>query len=1061
MKNMKMIFGLTLILFFGSNIGFALEPAKVTVTIKQDQQVSFDKNQGKTNFEIKGKIIDAATKKGINGAQISCSAFSDAIASETGEFVIKVFSKNASINITAWGYMDKVVALKGNNAVVISLISDCFSSAFEDKYLPTGESAGFNFPFASVQTKKVSAQSNVLLEELLQTKAGEIRSVKRSGSPGIGSNVFIRGYNSLNGRCQPLIVVDGIPYEDFLNRNSLIEGFYSNAMTNINMDEIENISIIKDGYSTYGVKGANGVIAITTKRGRELKSRIEASASWGVINTPRLLPIMDGDAYRIYFTEVLNGMKGVTNNSMKSLQMLDDNKLKPYYAANHNNTNWQDQIYTDGMVQNYHAQVTGGTETARFGIFLGYLDNQSYLKNTGMDRFSYRLNSDFQLSEKVKIAVSVAYTNTNYDLRNDGVNATSSPTYVSLIKSPLFSPNQYDNLGQKLVTYSDLDELGISNPSLLIRTSTGTNEENRFNLYGKVSIELTKNTYLKGIFSYDKDEIVEKFVLPDFGASTDFSDVTGTNIGYKSTVKDRDAHYVGVYSDISVNYSKKGDYKHHLNANLGLRYQTNIYENISGEGHNLSDDKYIYLNNSLVGRSISGGNGEWKWLSMYSSVNYDFMKRYLLSANMSVDGSSRVGSNVNAGLFPSVAGAWVISSEKFMKSAKDVDLLRLRSSFGLSGNDDIGDFTAKQYFGATRYMDKIGLSAQNLANKDLKWETTQKVNVGLDLAILNERVLLKTDFYLNKTKDLVTLQNLLPYAGMRTAYMNGGNLTNKGYEISLDFRLIDLKNFKWRANAVFSKYKNELTALPNHNADVLNNIYGAQILSRVGQPIGLFYGYKTDGIISGSDDPATNLKVRTSEVSSLNFTAGDVRFVEVVKDNILDQRDLQVIGNPNPDFYGAFGTGITIKNVSLDALFTYSYGNDIYNYLRSELESMYSIQNQSTAVLNRWKAEGQQTNVPKATYGDPMGNSRFSDRWIEDGSYVRLKTLTLTWNVPKRLLFSDGVTFFASANNVFLFTNYLGRDPESSSSNQSLYQGIDAGLMPQSRSFIAGLKINL
>jgi TonB dependent receptor. len=435
-----------------------------------------------------------------------------------------------------------------------------------------------------------------------------------------------------------------------------------------------------------------------------------------------------------------------------------------------------------------------------------------------------------------------------------------------------------------------------------------------------------------------------------------------------------------------------------------------------------------------------------------------------------MDGSSRFGKNIPGALsigankfavLPSLAAAWVISSEKFMKSSF-FDLLKLRASYGLSGNDDIGNYTARQTYVSQNLLGLQGLVRSGFGNEQLQWEQVKKLNVGLDASIMNERVSFSVDAYQNKIDKMLVYESIPVAAGSTssTVVSNSGAMNTQGVEASLNARIMN-SSFKWDVGFNIAKSTSKIETLPVNN--FLTTFAGATYITQVDNVPNLFYGYKTNGVFV-SDNVATqeNLSIRKADGSLVAFKGGDVRFVDVNNDHIIDENDRQVIGNPNPDFFGAITNRFEYKRFSLDALLTFVKGNDLYNYTRSRLEAETGYNNQTTAVLNRWRANGDVTNTPKATFGDPMGNSRFSDRWIEDGSYLRVRTVTLSYNMlfKKQRGFKYAVVYL-TGNNLFTFTKYKGYDPEFSAGESIFTQGIDNTLEPQFRSVQLGLRIGL
>jgi hypothetical protein len=399
-----------------------------------------------------------------------------------------------------------------------------------------------------------------------------------------------------------------------------------------------------------------------------------------------------------------------------------------------------------------------------------------------------------------------------------------------------------------------------------------------------------------------------------------------------------------------------------------------------------------------------------------------------------------------------------------MSQVEFIDLLKLRVSYGLTGNDDIGNYTARQYYVSQNLLGMQGLVRGNIGNPELKWETVAKLNLGVDASLFNERLSFSIDVFKNTTTDMITFEPINTASGFPYAITNNGGMQTTGVELALKGRLVN-RTVKWDIGLNISALKNEVTKIPNNR--LVTTYGGASILTEVGQAANLFYGYKTSGIYATSAQAGVpgqtgSLLNRTANGNLVPFQAGDVRFADNSGDKIIDEKDMQIIGNPNPDFVGSLNNTISWKRWSFDALITFSKGNDIYNYTRSRLESMSGAENQTLQVLNRWRAEGQITTVPRVAWGDPSGNSRFSDRWIEDGSYARLRTVSLTFDVPvKEGYLIKYARIYATGNNLLTLTKYLGYDPEFSATGSIFSQGVDAGFEPQFRSVQLGIRIGL
>ncbi|MBO7660891.1 MAG: TonB-dependent receptor, partial [Bacteroidaceae bacterium] len=493
----------------------------------------------------------------------------------------------------------------------------------------------------------------------------------------------------------------------------------------------------------------------------------------------------------------------------------------------------------------------------------------------------------------------------------------------------------------------------------------------------------------------------------------------------------------------------------------GLRYLNSAYKLDTQIGYDSGNDKTPNMSSSLSYKQTDGTEDKYVDMTYYAQANYNYAERYYLLAALAMDGSSKFGVDAKDGIkigkyawgfFPSVAAAWVISNEPWYR-IKGIDFLKLNVGFDMLGNDDVNSQVSRTYFVAGKMFNSIsGKTLGNIGNTKLQWETTNRLTAGIQLAAAKNRIQFGINYFRSTTRNLLSLNALSYLTGMNTNWTNGGKLTNEGFDANFNLRLISSKNWTWSLGASIGHYKNQIKELPNGSQSFTTDLYGGTIISRVGQAAGMFYGYKTDGVFATTAEAAAaNLYQVSSTGLRQYFGAGDMKFVDTTKDGIINDADRQVIGDPNPDAYGNIFTKLTYKHFTLDAVFNYSLGNDIYNYQRSIVEGGKNFYNQSTAMLHRWTYECQKTDIPHATYLDEMGNSRFSDRWIEDGSYLRLKNVTLSYDIPISSTYLQGITIWAAGNNLFTLTRYLGSDPEFAQSNTVLGQGIDRGLLPLGR----------
>lgn len=1018
------------------------------------------------SVNVSGVVKDASTGKALSGIRITFKEFSAAITDSTGAFTIKVPSLNVSVLLEGEGYQTKQVALKGQNRFNAYLYEDTYGSFYDVATVPQYQVMKSQTPFAlsSVQTEGNWGNITETPSTYLQGKASGLNAIRRSGTSNIGATLFLRGISSLYATNQPLIIVDGIIFDN-ADYGSIISSHYTDPLSTIDPHDIDNITVIKDGSSTYGTKGANGVIIISTARAKELATKIDFAVYGGANFTPARLPVMGSSDFRTYISDILKS-RGFTNAQIQAQPYMNDDVSNKDYYRYHNSTNWQDAVLKNSSAQNVYLKVTGGDNIAKYALSLGYLKNGALIKGTNLSRYNMRFNGDLNLSRRMTATTDLSLAFNEQNLRDEGTAYKTSPVFAALVKSPLLRAKDVSDQGIESPTLADRDTFNISNPSVLTDNATGLSRVYRFLGAIGFNYQLTKSVTISSTIGVIYDKAREKFFIPKRGVTTDTlnSEVATSRSG--SMVKS----YFSLYNDTRVAYNHRFNSIHDLSLRLGFRFQKNKAEQDFGLGFNSPIDQLTsvqYGTNTL--RRIGGSIGEAAWLNTYFGADYSFEDKYILSVNAAMDKSSRFGNNVpdaisiggsSYAFLPSIAGAWLISSENFMKGSF-VDLLKLRMSFGLSGNDDIGNYTARQTYVSQSLLGMQGLVRAGFGNDQLQWEQVQKFNVGLDASVLNERLNFSVDAYQNTIDKMLVYENT-PVAGgtsSPTFVSNSGGMTTNGVEASVNARILN-KSFKWDVGANIAHSTSKVSMLP------VNSIYttfaGATYITQPGAVPNLFYGYKTNGVfISDNVAAQENLSIKRPDGSLVPFKGGDVRFVDVNGDHVIDDNDRQVIGNPNPDFFGGITNRFAYKKFALDALFTFMHGNDVYNYTRNQLEAESGYNNQTTAVVNRWRTNGDATDVPKATYGDPMSNSRFSDRWIEDGSYLRLRTITLSYNVPfKQGLFKYAVVY-ATGNNLFTATKYRGYDPEFSAGESIFTQGVDNTLEPQFKSVQLGVRIGL
>lgn len=1034
-------------------------------TTTSDKPIVINKSASLKGVPVSGTITDAVTRKGAVGVRVRVENFSAAITDASGHFTLNVPSYNAMVIVEGEGYDSRRIPLKGQQSIAIALLDDAHESFNEAVVMPFGPVNKTNVT-AAVGQYNVNAgwtEPNELPDAILQGRIAGLNAVRRSGNPGVGANLFLRGYNSLYATNKPLIVVDNMLYDANDYGESIIANNYTNPLALIDVKDIDNITVLKDASSIYGTKGANGAIIITTAKAKSQATRIDFAAYTGFNQAPKNLPVMEAGDYRTYLSEILQS-KGLSTSAIQAQPYMTDDPQSPQYTRYHYNTDWQGKVLGNSINQNYFLKVTGGDNIATYGLSVGFTRNSGTIKETNISRYNTRFNADFNFAKRFTGATNLSFTYNEQNLKDQGIADKTAPLYLALIKAPFLHDKEVNDLGVESPNLSDRDTLGITNPSAIIENMQAYNKYYRFFGSFAFNYEISKSLKASSLIGVVFDKVRENFFVPRKGVTDD----TLSNAIAESRLGAQVKRLFTIYNDTRLEYNKTFNTVHSLAARAGVRYQKNQSDQDFSLGFNSATDDLVSVQNGANAlRQIGGATGDWTWMNFYLNTDYGFNDKFFINLNVAMDGSSRFGKKAPNGLtiagnkfpvMPSVGAAWLLSSENFMANSS-LNLLKLRATYSITGNDDIGNYSTRQTYVSQNLLGAQGLVRKGIANPALQWETVDKLNAGFDLAFWNERISLSLDAYQNKTDHMLVYEQLPTISGFESVLTNSGRMQNTGAEATLNVRVINSAHVKWDAGVNAAVNKNKVLAVPNNSFET--NYAGATILTQSGEPANQFYGYTTNGVFA-TDAEAAGLAKKNVDGSFSTFKGGDVRFNDLNNDKLIDQNDRSIIGDPNPAFTGGFSNRVSWNRFEFNALFTFSEGNDVYNYLRSRLESASGVENQLISVNNRWRGQGQITNTPKATWGDPMGNTRFSDRWIEDGSYFRLRSLSALYNWPmKPGTFLKSISLYALASNVFTLSKYKGYDPEFSATPSVFSQGIDTGLDPQFRSITIGARIGL
>jgi TonB-linked SusC/RagA family outer membrane protein len=769
--------------------------------------------------------------------------------------------------------------------------------------------------------------------------------------------------------------------------------------------------------------------------------------------------------------------KTLANELLYSSGMLEEDMIDIYpnlflepedkrFIDYQHNTNWQQLIFENAAFTNFNIKVKGGDEIARYGLSFGYLNNKGIIKNTGYDGYNLRFVSLVNIFTWLRMNATVSFNTSTSNLKESAMIKETSPILTSLAKSPMLNPYQYDTEGKETKMLSEVDELGVSNPLATIENFEAGSRNYHINTSLGIEADLGKNLFLRTNVGIIYNELKEKIFMPSKGMEL-YYEKEAYNVAKASSNT-----FNGLNNNTMLIFNKVFGLGHVFNSTTGINIMSDKFQYDWGIAKNAHrNDQYRMLNNGVDNlREMGGENRNWNWLSGYEKISYAYLDKYLFTGSVSLDGSSRVGKkaantlklfNQPFGLFYSAGIGWRLSNESFLKQVKWIEELKIRLSAGRTGNDDIGESNASNYYKTLRYRESSGLVPVTFPNPSLTYELVDQLNAGIDVSLWGNRFRLNFDLYKNTISNLLVYMPLESYLGYDYRPENAGKMENRGWDSYLFMRIINGRNFKWDVEATCSRVNNQILEIPN--GKFVTNMTNYEVADIVGMSANSFYGYRFMGVFSTTADARASGLVNNKGVA---YTGGDAIFEDISgpngkPDKIINNYDKTVIGSPLPEFFGGLTNTFHYKNWSLSTFLNFVSGNEVYNFLRYKNESMTGLNNQSIDVLNRWQYEGQKTEVPRALWNDPVGNSAFSSRWIEDGSYIQIKNISLSYKIPHEFLAFKNAEFYISASNLFTFSKYLGYDPEFAYSYNLNQQGVDYGQTPKSRQFLIGIKFGL
>jgi TonB-linked SusC/RagA family outer membrane protein len=899
----------------------------------------------------------------------------------------------------------------------------------------------------SISTFSIDSRAKDLVafspDNLLQTQAAGVQVISTCS---VSALTTIRGVSTFNAGSLPLYIVDGVPIKVQRFQNALATNVDNDPLSDIHPEDIASITILKDAQATaiYGMRGANGVILITTNGGTSGKTYLDVSSYTGVMMKPSPISVLNADQYRgfIVAKEKASGLSdsAISAGVGRYLLLSTPASQVPRY---NNNTDWQSKLLQDGMLSNTHLTLRGGDAVAKYSLNVGYTGLSGVVSNTNFSRFNVRFNLDYKVGRKLSFLNNLYYSRTDRKLSDAGDAYNTNPLFLATVKPPTLAVYQKDIKGVDQIYLDSADYAGHNNPFAL--TGNMINKNNTNHITGKTVGQYTFSPELNlrvGV-SFDYFRLSETRFVPSMGMLP-----TGYIIRYSAR---QNSQELMVLNENVLTWSKRSrSGKDAFTAFVGNAIQSTSLDSKYGRAVNATSDQLTTVNTSdpLSLDSIGSISPAWKLVSFFGSVNYALKEKYFFGANLRTDGSSRFQAKNRWGYFPSVSAAWKVDQA-----------LKLRTSYGIAGNDNVGFTNAFNALIPAPYV-YSGIRIGILGNPDFKWEQTRQFDAGADLELLNGRLGLTLDYYNKRTDHLYNLIHLPTTSGFEDYAVSDGGVKNEGVEVAAAWKILDeSKGFGWQTRLNLSYNNNKITSVPPR-LDTVVDFGGYSTVLRPGVSVGAFYGYNALGVYSKTSD----VKVKNGADNTHPFQGGDVIFEDVNKDGVIDEKDMKVIGNVNPKVFGGVTNTFTYKNVDLSVFADFALGDKIYNARRAVLESMSNYDNQSTDVLRYWKAEGDQTDMPRPQDGDPVGNGRFSTRWLEDGSYVRLKAVTLGYTFPLRGMFKgvfNNARILVTAQNLYTFSKYKGYSPEVGNFGNPVLYGVDYGNVPPLKSLILGIQVGL
>ncbi len=978
-------------------------------------------------IEIRGQV-KSTTDETMPGVNVLVKGTTIGVATDLdGNFTLTVPSQESILVFSFIGYDSKEVRV-GNTTTFNVVLEEDLSSLSEVVVVGYGtqERATVTGAISSVGSEEIRALPVPSLASTLQGRAAGV-SVTNSGSPGTEPLVRIRGIGTV-GNNEPLYVIDGMP---------------AGGLNQINPADIESIEILKDASTAaiYGSRGANGVVLVTTKKGKIGRPVVTLDSYRGTQSAWKTLDLLNRDQYIAFGRELLG-------NAGEPVPGRFDN-LGEFANVD---TDWQGEMFRTAPIQDHNLSISGGTDNVLYNFSVGYFGQEGIMRGTDFERVSLRSNTEFKVHERVKIGQTLTIAHSN---RNNEPFTGGRSQIEHIVKQVPYIPVRDASRPGGFRAPDRIDGSDPENPVLNAELRRNNTQDYKILGSAYVNVNLLKGLDYKFMVGLDVGMGNSFEYSPSFDAG-DFS------LQPFASISQTRSTFVSPLISNQLTYSLDID-RHHFDVLGVVERQTSTFSSLTGNGQNFLTNDVRELQ-GVENQTTSSSRTEYALISYIGRINYDFDQKYLVSASIRRDGGSRFGPNNKWGTFPSLSVGWRISQENFMQNLTAISDLKIRGSYGETGNDRIGDYVYQGTLNSNMFYNFDG-SLQSastisaLANADLKWETTKMKNIGLDLGLFSDKLSLSVEWFQNTTEDMILGVPIPPSLGYDGAPVaNVGTVRNDGVELTLGYRY-ETSDFRLALDGNMGFINNELVSLGSGNTIFGPGFQGdAMTLTEEGRPIAYFYGWIADGIFQNGED--TSIQP--------DAAPGDIKFRDINNDGVIDANDRTYLGHYLPDFTYGLNVNASYKGFDFTMFWQGVYGNEIFSNIRYHTEGMTRLFNASTAVLDRWTPTNTNTDIPRAISGDPNRNARASSRFIEDGSYLRLKNISIGYSIPTAALesFSRGaisrLRVYVSAQNLLTFTNYSGYDPEISvrtDINASLGTGIDYGQFPSARTVMGGIQV--